>query len=200
MENQSLLQRIAGHGLFRAGLFFASDLLSTLVFVAVFAISGNIYLATAVGIGLGVVRIVVAKLRGPAIDLMQWMSLGLVAVFGTATLITRDPRFIMVKPTLIYLVVAAVMLRPGWMNRYMPPVVVLNAADIPFAFGYVWAGLMALTAIANLAVAMAFGPKIWAAFIAVIPLASKLCLFGVQYAATRFLVRRRRRADAVQPA
>ena len=36
------------------------------------------------------------------------MSLGLVVVFGGASLVTHDPRFIMLKPTLIYAVIGGV--------------------------------------------------------------------------------------------
>ena len=54
------------------------------------------------------------------------MSLGLVVVLGGATMLTQNPRFMMVKPTIIHLAVAAVMLRPGWMIRYLPEVCVFR--------------------------------------------------------------------------
>ena len=44
----------------------------------------------------------------------------LIAVFGAATLLTGDPRFVMFKPTGINLVLGAVMLKRGWMERYAP--------------------------------------------------------------------------------
>ena len=37
-------------------------------------------------------------------------------------LLTDDPRFVMLKPTLIYCIVGTVMLKPGWMTRYLPPI------------------------------------------------------------------------------
>ena len=70
----------------------------------------------------GFAQIAYLKLRRSPIDAMQWMSLGLVVVFGGASLLTHDPRFIMFKPTLIYVAIGAVMLKRGWMTRYMPPV------------------------------------------------------------------------------
>jgi intracellular septation protein len=39
---------------------------------------------------------------------MQWMSLFLVVSFGGITLLTNDPRFVMIKPSLIYKVVGVV--------------------------------------------------------------------------------------------
>ena len=52
---------------------------------------------------------------------MQWMSLGLVIVFGSATLLTHNPRFMMAKPTIIYVLIGAAMMQRGWMLAYMPP-------------------------------------------------------------------------------
>ena len=62
------------------------------------------------------------KLTGRPIDAMQWLALGLVLVLGAATLITQDSRFIMVKPTVVHWAIGAVMLRHGWMTRYLPPI------------------------------------------------------------------------------
>ena len=58
---------------------------------------------------------------GRPIDAMQWLALGLVAVLGAATLITQNGRFIMAKPTAIHWAIGTVMLRRGWMARYLPP-------------------------------------------------------------------------------
>jgi Intracellular septation protein A len=45
-----------------------------------------------------------------------------VVVLGGATMLTQSPRFIMVKPTIVHFAVAAVMLRRGWMLRYLPEI------------------------------------------------------------------------------
>ena len=63
-------------------------------------------------------------------------------------------------------------------------------------FGYVWAGLMFATAAANLYVALNLDPKTWAWFVGVVPLASKLALFAIQYLTMRLIVRGRMRAGA----
>src|SRR5262249_14142943 len=62
------------------------DLLSTIFFAALLAITGDVFLATGIGIGIGVLQVVVDKLRRKEIAAMQWMSLALVVVFGTLTL------------------------------------------------------------------------------------------------------------------
>jgi intracellular septation protein A len=164
---------------------------STLTFVGIYAVTHSVSVATALGIALGLGQIVYLKVRRAPIDAMQWMSLGLVVVFGSASLFTHDPRFIMFKPTLIYAAIGAVMLKRGWMTRYMSGVVLTWARDVATAFGYVWAGMMFVTGALNVVMVMNGDPKLWAIFVGVFPIASKLGLFGIQYLITRFVVVRR---------
>lgn len=178
-------------GLFYAGKWLLLDLLSTVFFLVVFSVTNNIYIATAMGIGIGVAQVAWLKLRARPVDLMQWMSLGLVVVFGSATLLTHNPHFVMVKPTLIYIAVGVVMMKRGWMTRYIPPVAMEDGADLITGFGYIWAGLMFFTAAANLVLAMG-DPKLWVTFLAVFPAGSKIALFFVQYLTMRVVITQRR--------
>ncbi len=175
----------------RAATFLLLDLLSSLAFAGIYALTHNIYLATGVGVAIGLGQIAWELARGQRPDAMQWMSLGLVVLFGGATLFTHNPLFIKVKPALIYLVVGAFMCVPGWMTRYMPQIVMDNAPEIPRAFGHVWAGLMFTTAAATLVFAFRYDDKTYAAYLASFPLLSKFVLFNLQYVVTRILVRRR---------
>lgn len=127
---------------------------------------------------------------------MQWLSLFLVVMSGGAVLLTGDPAFIMMKPTLIDTAVGVVMLRPGWMNRYIAEFARARGADITMIFGYVWAALMFATAAANPAIAWLAGPAAWVWFIGVVPLASKIALLLTQHVVTRAIVLRRMRQTA----
>jgi intracellular septation protein A len=181
--------------LFHAGKFLALDMASTFFFLAIFALTHNIPLSVALGMGLGVSQIGWQLATRRPIDTMQWMSLVLVVVSGTITLITHDARFVMIKPTLIYIVVGVVMLKKGWMNRYLPPVAIEVVPDLGEAFGYVWAGLMFGSAALNLVVALNFDPLKWAAFMSIWAIASKLGLFLIQFSTMRWIGGRRRRAE-----
>jgi intracellular septation protein A len=141
---------------------------------------------------LGVVQIGWEFARKKPIDTMQWLSLFLVTGFGTATLISNNPRFIMLKPSLIYVVVGVVMLKPGWMNRYLPPAALEVVPDIATIFGFVWSGLMFFSAALNMIVVLNFSVQTWAAFMTVYGIVSKLSLFVIQYATMRFIGVRRR--------
>src|SRR5437588_11371906 len=128
--------------MFESGKLLLLRLASTFLVLIVFLSTGNVTLAVVLGMALGIGQIGWQFARKKRIDTMQWLSLFLVLGAGAATLITSDPRFVMIKPTVIYTVVGIVMLKPGWMNRYLPPVAIEVVPDIAFIFGFVWAGLM----------------------------------------------------------
>ena len=172
------------------------DLASTLLFVVVFLLTHNTYLAIGLGVALGVAQIGTKFARKTPIDTMEWLSLFLVIAAGTATLLTDDPRFVLFKPSVIYAIVGIVMLKPGWMNRYLPPVAIELVPDIAVIFGYLWAGLMFFSAALNLVVALNFSVVAWSAFMSIYAIASKAVLFLIGYATMRTIaIRRRRRAQ-----
>ena len=180
--------------LFAAAKLLLLDMASTVFFLVVFLLTKNIPLAVVLGVALGVAQIGWEFVRKQPIDTMQWMSLFLVVGAGAATLLTNDPRFVMVKPSLIYLVVGVVMLKPGWMNRYLPPLAKELVPDIAFIFGFVWSGLMFFSAALNVIVALNFSVVTWASFMSIYGVVSKLGLFLIQYATMRTIGVRRRRA------
>ncbi len=178
---------------------FLIDLFSTLVFITVFFAIGDIYIATGVAILAGMGQIAFFKLRGRSVDAMQWMSLALVIVFGGATLYLHDPRFIMVKPSIIHFAIGAVMLRRGWMGRYLPPVAKSNLSrSMIDGWGYAWAALMFALGIANIVIALTFSPEVWGYFISFGAIGAKLAMFAMQYALMRAtVIRSLRRAAPV---
>jgi len=167
-----------------------ADFLSTLVFVVLMLLHVDVRFAIAAAVVAGAGQVVFLKLRHRPVAALQWLSLGLVLVSGAASLLTHDPRFVMAKPSVVYLLVAWAMLQRGWMLRYTPPAARDHVADLMIGFGYAWAGLMALSAAANLLVATLFAAH-WTAFIAIFPLGSKIGLFIVQFAVVRTIARRR---------
>jgi intracellular septation protein len=181
--------------LFEAGRLLLLDMASTFFFLVLFLLTKNIPLSVILGMALGVAQIGWQFARKKPIDTMQWMSLFLVLGSGAATLVTDDPRFVMFKPTVIYLIVGIVMLKPGWMNRYLPPIAIERVPDIAFIFGYVWSGLMFFSAALNVIVGMNFGVVAWASFMSIYAIVSKAALFLIAYATMRYIGVSRRRAQ-----
>jgi intracellular septation protein len=176
----------------RSALFqLGEDFLSTIVFLVLFVASGSLVLAVACALGVGIGQLALLRWRGKPIDLMQALSLALVIAFGAAALITDDSRFMMAKPSVIHFAVGAVMLRPGWISRYMPPLVRESVpARVLLVSGYAWAALMFALGLANLYVAATFSVAAWAWFISVGAVGAKVVAFLVQFAVLRAFVRR----------
>ena len=181
--------------LLRAGKLLLLDLASTFLLLVVFLATGNMPLAVGLGMALGIFQIGWELARRKPIDTMQYLSLFLVVGSGLATLITRDPRFVMLKPSFIYVIVGIVMLRPGWLNRYLPPVVLELVPDVAFIFGFIWAALMFASAALNVVIAVNFDIATWSAFMSGFAIISKIGLFLIQYATMRMIGTRRRRAQ-----
>ena len=174
-----------------------NDFLSAILFLAVYLASGNLVLAAGLAIAVGIAQLVRLKLTGRRIEPMQWMSLGLVIVLGGATLLTQSPRFMMVKPSIVHFAIAGIMLRRGWMARYMPEIVQQNVpAAVITATGYGWAALMATLGVTNLVIAVSFDFATWAWFVSFGAVGAKLVAFTLQYIVFRTLVRRRLLAAA----
>ena len=150
------------------------DLLSTILFVSLFWLTNNIYVATAFGIALGVTQTLWMRLTGRPVGPLQWVSLVLVTVFGTTTIVKHDPFYIMMKPTMVWLAVGAVMLRRDWMAPYLPPIVTENLGDrLIVRAGYAWAALMFVLAALNLIVAFMTTPTFLSLYVVVAPVGAQ---------------------------
>jgi len=175
-----------------------SDFLSAILFLVVYVMSRSVFAAAAVAVTAGLVQLAHLRLTGRRVEPMQWMSLGLVVVLGGATMLTQNPRFMMIKPTIVHFAVAAVMLRRGWMIRYMPQIVLRNVPEPTLvAAGYAWAALLAALGLTNLFIALRFDVITWAWFISVGSVGAKLAAFALQYGVFRAIERQRISQSAI---
>jgi len=172
-------------------LQLAEDFLTTIVFVIVYLATDNLGAAVGIAIAIGVGQFAVLGLRGRGIDVMQYLSIGLVVVLGAISLAFNDPRFVLLKPSAVHFAIAAVMLRRGWLARYMPPIVSQNVSErVIAATGYAWAALMIALGLLNIYIAMSFSIVVWTWWIAVGALGAKIVALIVQYIVFRTLIRR----------
>jgi intracellular septation protein len=120
------------------------------------------------------------------------MALGLVLVFGAASLISNDSRFLMAKPSISRFAVGLVMLRRGWMCHYLPKLTrdALPATVVDRA-GYAWAAPMMTVAVLNLIVATTFDFQTWAWFASFGLVGIKVIAFTLTYLIFRTMVNRR---------
>ena len=178
----------------RAFLFaitpIASDLAATLLFYIVFATTGQVGIAVGLGIVLGLIQLGLSLWRRQPVPAMQWVSLGLVIVMGGATLVTHDPRFVLVKVSLIYLMIGGAMLRSGWLHRYIPPIATRHIPErLVVIAGQMWAGLVLFTGVANLVLTLTLDPQVVAIVMGLWAPLSKITLFAAQYLVFRQIAR-----------
>jgi intracellular septation protein len=170
-----------------------TDFLSTIVFLVIYLATDNIVLATSVAITGAIGQVIFSRVRGKPLHVMTWASLALVIVLGGATILTRDPRFVLAKPAIAHFAIGAIMLKRGWMLRYMPPIVVETIPDYITFAGYAWAGLMFVLGTGTIAIAATGNLRLWALYVSVVAVGAKILAFAVQYIAFRIVVINRMR-------
>ena len=102
--------------LFQASRVLLLDMASTLLFLGVYVATGNLFLAVGLGMALGLGQIAWHLFHREPVEALQWLSVVIILASGTATFFTNDPLFVMLKPSVIYVVVGVVMLKRGWMS------------------------------------------------------------------------------------
>jgi intracellular septation protein len=172
----------------------ATDFFSTIVFLIVYFATGNIVLTTAVAIAGAIAQVIYGRIKGRELSFMNWASLGLVIVLGGVTILTKDPRFVLAKPAIAHFAVGAIMLKRGWMLRYMPPLVNETIPEYVTVAGFAWAALMFALGAGTIAVAVTGNLKLWTIYVSVVAAGAKIAAFAVQYVVFRVAVTSRLRA------
>jgi len=147
---------------------FLFDLFPDLLFFVAFKLY-DIYVATAVAIAATFVQVGWLKLRGRKVEPMLWASLGIIAVFGGATLALQDETFIKWKPTVLYWLFAAVLAGGELLaGRNLLRALLGAQLELPDAawrrLNLSWIGFFAFMGVANLAVAYNFSTDAWVNF------------------------------------
>ena len=173
-----------------------ADFFSTILFLAIYLATDNVLLATGVAIAGAVAQVIYSRVKGKELGYMTWASLGLVIVLGSATLLTHDPRFVLAKPAIGHFAIGAIMLKRGWMLRYLPPIVTQTIPEYATLAGYAWAALMFVLGAGTIGVAMTGDMKLWTFYVTVVLVGAKIAAFAIQYIAFRVLVGSRLRAAA----
>jgi len=171
-----------------------SDFLSAIVFLVLYLLTGNVILATSVAIAGAIAQVIHARVKGRELGFMTWASLALVIVLGSAAILTNDPRFVLAKPSIAHFAIGAIMLKRGWMLRYMPQIVVETIPQYITAAGYAWAALMFAIGAGTIAVAATGDLKLWAFYVSFVAIGAKLLAFAIQYVAFRVVITSRIRA------
>jgi intracellular septation protein A len=155
-----------------------------------------VLLATGVAIAGAIAQVIYSRIKGKELGYMTWASLALVIVLGSATLLTHDPRFVLAKPAIGHFAIGFIMLKRGWMLRYMPAIVTQTIPEYVTFAGYAWAALCFVLGAGTIAVAATGDMRLWTFYVTVVLVGAKIAAFAIQYIAFRVLVGSRIRAAA----
>ncbi len=128
----------------------------------------GIYFATLIAIVASIVQIVWVKLRGHKVETMMWVSLGIIAVFGGATLWLHDESFIKWKPTVLYWIFSGIIFGAAAFGRNIIKNLMKAQMELPdpawSRLNASWGGFFAFMGVANLIVAFNFSTDAWVNF------------------------------------
>jgi len=144
------------------------DFFPILLFFGAFKL-WDIFVATTVAIVATLLQLGWMRYSTGRTEPMQWLSLGVIVMFGGATLVAQDETFIKWKPTVLYwamggaLMVGQVFFRRNWLQSLMKSQMALpdHAWRVML---WSWCGFFALMGVLNLWVAYHFDTDTWVNF------------------------------------
>ncbi|MEY4929266.1 MAG: hypothetical protein RL279_1005 [Pseudomonadota bacterium] len=147
---------------------FLFDLFPVILFFIAFKFFG-IFTATAVAILATLGQIIYSKLRHGKVEKMLLVSGAIIGLLGSITLILHDKSYIMWKPTVLYWVMAAVLLLSNlfFKKNYIQQIM-SKMIDAPTAIwtrlNYAWIIFLISLGFLNLYVAFNFDENTWVNF------------------------------------
>ena len=144
------------------------DFLPIILFFAAYKLAG-IFVATGVAIAASLLLIGFIYLKGRKPDIMQWVSIGVIVVFGGATILLHNETFIKWKPTVLYLLMglalagAQLLFKRNLLKLLMGEQIALPE-PVWIRLNWMWVGFFMFMAALNLVVAYQFSTDIWVNF------------------------------------
>lgn len=147
---------------------FLFDLFPVILFFLAFKLY-DIFIATAVAIVAAIVQIGWLWFRRRQVDKMMWINLAVIVVFGGATLISQDETFIKWKPTVLYWLIATILLLSNLIFRKNLIQTMLEKQIVVPSFVWnrlnlSWVSFFLTMGCINLYVAFSFSVDTWVTF------------------------------------
>ena len=144
------------------------DFFPIILFFVAFKVWG-IYAATGVAIAATILQIAYLRYKNGKVEPMQWVSLGVIVLFGGATLLAHSETFIKWKPTVLYwLMGSALLLGHLIFKKNLLRSVMGAQLQLPdpvwTKLNYAWVTFFACMGALNLWVAFNFDTDTWVNF------------------------------------
>ena len=144
------------------------DFFPIILFFIAFKTAG-IYVATAVSIAATIAQIAYIRYKHGKVEPMHWLSLGVIVVFGGATLFAQNDTFIKWKPTVLYWLMGGTLLVGQWLfNKNFVRTLMGAQISLPDAawrsMNTSWVAFFAVMGALNLWIAYQFDTDTWVTF------------------------------------
>ena len=128
-----------------------------------------VLLATLIVIIATLVQVAVQLLRGKKVDMMLWITFGLVVVLGGATIWFHNPTFIKWKPSVLYWAMAlGFWVSHAIFHKNLLQTLIGEQLDLPASvwqrLNFAWVAFFGLMGLLNLYVAYSYSTSVWASF------------------------------------
>ncbi|MEP7205778.1 MAG: septation protein A [Casimicrobiaceae bacterium] len=146
---------------------FLADYFPLVLFFLAYKWQG-IYVATGVAMAASIAQIAWLHFSGRKIATVHWLSLGIIVIFGGATLILHDETFIKWKPTVLYALFGLTLMvgRLAFGRNLISSVMkgVELPASVWTSLTWSWIGFFAFMGVANWYVAFHYPTDTWVNF------------------------------------
>ena len=147
---------------------FLFDLFPLIIFFAAY-LAVDIFFATAAGMTATVLQVAWSWLRHKKVDKLLWVNFGAFMFFGGLTLIFQDERFLKVKPTIVYWIIAAALIVSYTWFKKNPIRMMMEAHfDAPNAVWrqwlIAWVIFFAVLGVLNMVIAYFLSTDLWVKF------------------------------------
>lgn len=147
---------------------FLADFFPVVLFFGTYWLTKDMFLATGIAIAATLLMVMLTWWRHRKVELLQWISLGLIVVMGGATLLLHDKHFIMWKPTVLYWLMGGGLLVGQLTGRLGMKKLMGAQLTLPDPvwkqLNMAWIAFFALLGAANLLVAFSFSEETWVNF------------------------------------
>lgn len=147
-------------------LFF--ELLPLIGFFAIYYFTKNIFMATSACIVLSWIQLIFYKLKFNKIAKNTWLSTLLITIFGGLTIIFHNKTFVMLKPTILYWIMAISLFVSARLGKNGVRLLLSEQISLDEkSWGQVnlmWVGFFIIMGILNLVIAFSFSEDIWVKF------------------------------------
>lgn len=147
---------------------FLFDLIPVILFFIGFKLY-DIFTATAMAIGATIALIIYAKIRHGKVEKMLLVNGAIISVLGGVTLLLHDKTFIMWKPTVLYWLLAAVLLvSNGFFNKNFIQQMMGKMLNAPVSvwnkLNFAWVVFLVILGFVNLYIAFNYSENTWVNF------------------------------------